>query len=62
MQTLIKGLIMNRYNRYVLNQKKSGKKRVSFFCDIKLWNYISKRAKKQNITIEQYLKQALNFK
>jgi len=51
-----------RLKKYIEKQKKQGKKRVSFFIDEKLWNYLSKRAKKENLSIPDYLKQYFNFK
>lgn len=52
----------DRLKKYIEKQKKQGKKRVSFFIDVKLWNYISNKAKKENLTIPEYLKYHFNFK
>jgi hypothetical protein len=51
-----------RLKKYISNQKLRGRKRVSFFVDLKLWNYITKRAKKENMTINDYLKKSFDFK
>ncbi len=51
-----------RLKKYISNQKLRGRKRVSFFVDEKLWRFITKRAKIEGITINEYLKFALNFK
>jgi len=53
---------MTRLQKYIKNQKFKGRKRVSFFVDIKLWRYITKRAKKEKMTINDYLKFVLDFK
>jgi len=50
-----------RLKKYIDKQKKQGKKRVSFFVDEKFWNYLTKRAKKDNLTIPEYLKKSFNF-
>lgn len=58
-----KGVLMSeRLKKYIDKQKKQGKKRVSFFVDDKFWNYLTKRAKKENLTIPEYLKNYFNFK
>ena len=51
-----------RLKKYIEKQKKQGKKRVSFFVDEKFWNYLTKRAKKDNLTIPEYLKKSFNLK
>lgn len=50
-----------RLKKYIASQKFKGRKRVSFFVDEKLWNYITKRAKKEDMTINDYLKHSFNF-
>jgi hypothetical protein len=50
-----------RLKKYIANQKKLGRKRVSFFVDEKLWKFINKQCKKQNITINEFLKDSLDF-
>lgn len=58
-----KGVLMSeRLKKYIDKQKKQGKKRVSFFIDDKFWIYLTKRAKKENLTIPEYLKNYFNFK
>lgn len=52
----------DRLKKYISNQKKQGRKRVSFFVDEKFWNFISKRAKKEDLTINEFLKKSMNFK
>ncbi len=51
-----------RLKKYIDKQKKQGKKRVSFFIDDKFWNYLTKRAKKENLSIPDYLKKEFDFK
>ena len=53
---------MTRLQKYIQNKKNQGQKRVSFFVDIKLWRYITKRAKKENMTINEFLKYTFDFK
>ena len=53
---------MTRLQKYIKNKKKQGFKRVSFFVNIKLWNYIRKRVKKENMTINDYLSKVFEFK
>lgn len=52
----------DRLKRYVENKKRLGLKRVSFFVDVKFWKFITKNAKKENLTILEYLKKIANFK
>lgn len=52
----------DRLKKYIDKQKKQGKKRVSFFIDEKFWNYLSKKSKKENLTIPEYLKEYFHFK
>ena len=51
-----------RLKKYIDNRKKMGQKRVSFFVDEKVWKYFKSNAKKNNMTIDNYLKHLLNFK
>lgn len=51
-----------RLKKYIDKQKKQGNKRVSFFINVKLWSFLSKKAKKENLTIPEYLKNYFNFK
>lgn len=50
-----------RLKKYIDKQKKQGKKRVSFFIDEKLWKYLTKRAKAENLHISDYLKKWFHF-
>lgn len=52
----------DRLKKYIENQKLRGRKRVSFFVDEKFWRYINKRAKKDNLTINEFLKKSFDFK
>lgn len=52
----------SRSKKYILNQKSKGLKRVSFFTDEKFWKYITKRASKDNISINDFLKNSFDFK
>lgn len=51
-----------RLQRYIANKKNLGQKRVSFFVDEKVWKFFKKNAQKKNLTINDYLKELLNFK
>jgi len=51
-----------RYKKYIDNQRLKGFKRVSFFTDEKFWKFVKKRAAKDNLTIDDFLKKSLNFK
>jgi hypothetical protein len=51
----------DRLKRYIDKQKKQGKKRVSFFIDEKLWKYLTKRAKAENLQMSDYLKKWFHF-
>lgn len=51
-----------RLKKYIQNQKSKGRKRVSFFVDEKFWKYITKRAKKEDLTINEFLKKSFEFK
>ena len=62
---LHKGLKMSgsdRLKKYIDNQKKKGKKRVSFFVDDKVWKFFKKKQKASNLDISDYLKVLLDFK
>ena len=50
-----------RLKRYIKNKNALGYKRVSFFVDKKVWKYFIKNAKKNNMTINDYLKFLLDF-
>lgn len=52
----------DRLKKYIENQKLRGRKRVSFFVDEKFWRYINKRAKKDNLTINEFLKKSFDYK
>lgn len=52
----------DRLKKYIDKQKKQGNKRVSFFINIKLWSFLSKKAKKENLSIPDYLKKEFDFK
>lgn len=52
----------DRLKKYIEKQKKQGKKRVSFFINIKLWSFLSKKAKKEKLSISDYLKKEFDFK
>ena len=51
-----------RLQKYINNKKVLGQKRVSFFVDEKVWKYFKRNAKKNNMSINEYLKYLLNFK
>jgi len=51
-----------RLKKYIDKKKSLGQKRVSFFVDEKLWKYFKKNAKKNNMSINDYLKALLDFK
>ena len=51
-----------RLKKYIQNQKLKGRIRVSFFVDQKLWRFINKRANKDKLTINEYLKKSFDFK
>ena len=51
-----------RLQRYIVNKKSLEQKRVSFFVDEKVWKFFKKNAKKNNLTINDYLKELLDFK
>lgn len=53
---------MDRQQKYINNQKKKGNKRVSFFIDEKLWKYLKKLSKKENLTVPDLIKKHFNFK
>ena len=51
-----------RMQRYLIKQKlKHNRKRVSFFVDEKFWKYITRRAKKSDMTINEYLQHSFDF-
>ena len=53
---------MTRLQKYIIKQKNQGKKRVSFFVNVKLWKYITRRSKINNMTIDEFLKYTFDFK
>jgi len=53
---------MNRQEKYIMNKKMMGQKRVSFFVDEKLWKYFKRNAIKKKMTINDYLAYLLEFK
>lgn len=53
---------MDRFQKYIDNQKKKGNIRVSFYVDEKLWKYLKKLSKKDNLTIPELMKKQFNFK
>jgi len=51
-----------RMERYLIKQKLlHGRKRVSFFVDEKFWKFITRRAKKNDMTINEYLQHSFDF-
>lgn len=51
-----------RLKKYIVNQKKKGCKRVSFFVDVKLWEFLKKVSKSKNLSIPDYLKSEFDYK
>ena len=58
---LMKNNNISRSKKYIIKQKKLGYKRVSFFTDEKFWKFIKKRALKEKMTIDEFLKSSFNF-
>ena len=52
----------SRSKKYIQNQKSKGYKRVSFFTNEKFWKYLTRRAKRSNMTINDYLIAQFVFK
>lgn len=53
---------MDRFKKYINEQKRKGYKRVSFYIDEKLWKYLKKLSKKENLTVPDLIKKQFNFK
>lgn len=53
---------MDRFQKYINEQKRKGNKRVSFYIDEKLWKYLKKLSKKENLTVPELIKKQFNFK
>jgi len=51
----------SRSKKYIMNKKKQGYKRVSFFVDEKFWKFVKKRALKSGLTIDEFLMKSLEF-
>lgn len=45
-----------------MDRQKKYNKRVSFFIDEKLWKYLKKLSKKDNLTVPDLIKKQFNFK
>jgi len=52
----------NRSRTYIDKQKKRGLKRVSFFTNVKFWEFAKKQALKRNMSISEFLMFSANFK
>ena len=52
----------NRSKIYIDKQKKRGLKRVSFFTNVKFWNYVKNQALKHDMTISEFLMFSVKFK
>jgi predicted DNA-binding ribbon-helix-helix protein len=51
-----------RMERYLMKQRfLHGRKRVSFFVDEKFWKFVTRRAKKNNMTINEFLQYSFDF-
>ncbi len=57
-----KGYKMDRFQKYINEQKRKGNKRISFYIDEKLWKYLKKLSKKENLTVPELIKKQFNFK
>lgn len=51
-----------RLKKYISKQKKKGCKRVSFFIDEKLWEFLKKISKQKKMSVPDYLKSEFDYK
>ena len=52
----------DRLKKYISKQKKKGYKRVSFFLDEKLWEFLKKVSKSKKLSVPDYLKSEFDYK
>ena len=58
----LSGIMSDRLKKYISKQKKKGYKRVSFFVDEKLWEFLKKVSKSKKLSIPDYLKSEFDYK
>ena len=52
----------DRSKKYIIEQKRKGLKRVSFFTSVKFWKFVKKQAMKHDMTISEFLMYRVGFK
>lgn len=51
-----------RLKKYISKQKDKGNKRVSFFINIELWEFLKEVAKKDKLSVPEYLAKEFDYK